>query len=119
MLENNIQQEIFIWFNNNYCLKTHKNRCVIFSVPNDSINAIETKRKLNTGLLKGASDLIVILPNKILFIEVKTEKGVQSDMQKDFEKRVNTLGFDYYLVRNLEQFKTLIWQNIPNTQNIQ
>jgi len=114
MLENNIQQEIFIWFNNNYCLKTHKNRCVIFSVPNDSINAIETKRKLNTGLLKGASDLIVILPNKILFVEVKTEKGVQSDMQKDFEKRVNTLGFDYYLVRNLDQFKTLIWQNLPN-----
>jgi len=116
MLENNIQQEIFIWFNNNYCLKTHKNRCIIFSVPNDSINAIETKRKLNTGLLKGASDLIVILPNKILFVEVKTEKGVQSDMQKDFEKRVNTLGFDYYLVRNLDQFKTLIWQNLLTAQ---
>lgn len=116
MLENNIQQEIFIWFNNNYCLKKHKNRCIIFSVPNDSINAIETKRKLNTGLLKGASDLIVILPNKILFVEVKTEKGVQSDMQKDFDKRVNTLGFDYYIVRNLDQFKTLIWQNLPTAQ---
>jgi len=108
MNENNIQQQIVVWFNNTYCLKNHKNRCMIFSVPNDSINAIETKRKINTGLLRGASDLIVILPNKLLFIEVKTEKGVQSEVQKDFKNRVNNLGFDYYLVRSLEEFKKTI-----------
>jgi len=108
MNENNIQQEIVVWFNNNYCLKSHKNRCMIFSVPNDSINPIETKRKINTGLLKGASDLIVILPNRILFIEVKTEKGVQSDNQKEFQNRVQVLGFEYKLVRSLTEFKDFI-----------
>jgi hypothetical protein len=112
MNENIIQQEIYIWFSNNYCLKSHKNRCLIFSVPNDSINAIETKRKINTGLLKGASDLIVVLPNKILFIEIKTEKGVQSENQKDFQNRIEILGFQYYLVRSLEQFQNLILCNI-------
>jgi hypothetical protein len=114
MNENLIQQEIFIWFNNNYCLKSDKNRCMIFSVPNDSINAIETKRKINTGLLKGASDLIVILPNKVLFVEIKTEKGVQSGNQKDFQNRIEVLGFEYYVIRSLEQFKNLIWQQINN-----
>jgi len=108
MNENNIQQQIVIDFNNNYCLKSHENRCMIFSVPNDSINPIETKRKINTGLLRGASDLIILLPNKILFIEVKTEKGVQSDNQKDFQKRVELLGFKYYLVRSLTEFKEII-----------
>jgi hypothetical protein len=112
MNENIIQQQIYLWFNNNYCLKTHKNRCMIFSVPNDSINAIETKRKINTGLLKGASDLIVVLPNKILFVELKTEKGIQSDNQKDFQNRIELLGFEYYVIRSLEQFKQLIWQNL-------
>ncbi len=112
MNENIIQQQIYLWFNNNYCLKTHKNRCMIFSVPNDSINAIETKRKINTGLLKGASDLIVVLPNKILFVELKTEKGIQSENQKDFQNRIELLGFEYYLIRSLDQFKQIIWQNL-------
>ena len=108
LTEQSIQQSIIIWFNNTYCLKHHKNRCMIFSVPNDSINAIETKRKINTGLLRGASDLIVILPNRLLFIEVKTEKGLQSEVQKDFKNRVNILGFDYHLVRSLDEFKNII-----------
>ncbi len=112
MNENIIQQQIFIWFSNNYCLKMQKNRCMIFSVPNDSINAIETKRKLNTGLLKGASDLIVILPNKILFVEIKTEKGVQSENQKDFQNRIEILGYNYHIIRSLEQFQELIKTNI-------
>jgi hypothetical protein len=112
MNENIIQQQIYLWFNNNYCLKSHKNRCMIFSVPNDSINAIETKRKINTGLLKGASDLIVVLPNKILFVEIKTEKGIQSENQKNFQKRIEVLGYEYHLIRSLEQFQKLIYGKI-------
>ena len=106
--ENKIQQEIVLWFNNNYCLKHHNPRCMIFSVPNDSINAIETKRKINTGLLRGVSDLIVVLHNKILFVEIKTEKGVQSECQKDFELRIKSLGFEYHLTRSLEEFKKIV-----------
>lgn len=106
--ENKIQQEIVLWFNNNYCLKHHNPRCIIFSVPNDSINAIETKRKVNTGLLRGASDLIAVLPNKILFVEIKTKTGAQSLVQKDFEKRIIDLGYEYHIVRSLEQFKNLL-----------
>lgn len=112
LTEQSIQQQIYLWFNNNYCLKSHKNRCMIFSVPNDSINAIETKRKINTGLLKGASDLIVVLPNKILFVEIKTEKGIQSENQKDFQNRIEVLGFEYHLIRSLDQFQKLIYGKI-------
>ena len=108
--EAKIQQDIVLWFNNNYCLKHHNPRCMIFSVPNDSINAIETKRKVNTGLLRGVSDLIVVLPNKILFVEIKTEKGVQSEYQKDFQNRVELLGFEYHIIKNLETFKKIFAQ---------
>jgi len=108
MTEEQIQQQIVIWFNNNYCLKTNEPRNMIFSVPNDSSNFMETKRKVNTGLLKGVSDLIVILPNKTLFIELKTETGIQSPVQKEFEERVKALGFEYYLIRSLTQFQNVI-----------
>lgn len=107
--EAKIQQDIVLWYNNNYCLNHHNPRGLIFSVPNDSINAIETKRKVNTGLLKGVSDLIVITPNgKILFIEIKTEKGIQSESQKDFEQRIKALGYEYHVIRSLHQFKEIL-----------
>ena len=108
--ENKIQQEIVLWYNNNFCLKHHNPRQCIFSVPNDSINAIETKRKVNTGLLAGVSDLIILHNGECLFIEVKTLSGKPSEKQKDFEKIASLQGFKYYLVRSLEDFKKIIYK---------
>lgn len=104
--EAKIQQEIVMWFNNTHCLKANENRSIIFSVPNESTTS--QHRQHNTGLLRGVSDLIVIHKGKCLFIEVKTEKGAQSDYQKEFESRIKQNGFEYYLVRSLEQFKSII-----------
>lgn len=106
--EHKIQQEIVMWFRNNYCLNHHNPKCLIFSVPNDGKIASEQIVKIATGLLKGVSDLIVILPSRVLFIEVKIQSGVQKPEQIQFERDVSSLGFEYYLVRSLENFKTII-----------
>jgi len=103
--ENKLQQEIIIYYRNNFCLKHHEPRHAIFSVPNDSKNAKEQMRKISTGLMAGVSDIIILRPNEAIFCEVKTDTGIQSDKQKDFQKTVELLGFRYILVRNLEQFK--------------
>lgn len=111
MTESKLQQEIFNFYQNNYCLKFHNPRGMIFSIPNGGTrNKLEAITMKATGLLAGASDLIVILPNgKLMFIELKTDTGKQSDKQIDFEKRVNDLGFEYRIIRSLEEFKQLIW----------
>ena len=97
--ENKIQQEIVKWFRENYY-----NEGVIFSVPNERKGGyMAMKDLLLTGLLSGVSDLIVII--KVMFVEVKNKTGRQSEKQKDFEKQVVNLGFDYHLVRSLEDFK--------------
>lgn len=108
--EDKLQQEIVIWFTNNHCLKHQKPRCSIFSVPNGgSRNVIEAKRLKATGMKAGVSDLIVLMPPRtIIFIELKTEKGSQSDAQKEFEQTVTDLGFEYHLIRSLDQFQSLI-----------
>jgi hypothetical protein len=106
--ENKIQQEIVQYFRNNYCLKHHNPRQCIFSVPNDSKNAVEQQRKVNTGLMAGVSDLIVLINGNTIFVEIKTEIGKQSDKQKEFEETVTLQGFKYYLVRSLEEFKQKI-----------
>jgi hypothetical protein len=107
MTESKLQQDIFNWYQNNYCLKFHEPRGMIFSIPNGGTrNKLEAITMKATGLLAGASDLVVIFPNgKLSFVELKTEKGTQSDKQKDFEKRVTDLGFEYKLIRTLEEFK--------------
>lgn len=61
-----------------------------------------------TGLVAGVSDLIIIQPNRVLFVELKIDKGKQSDNQKEFEQIVTNLGFEYHLVRSLEQFQEII-----------
>ena len=112
--EAKIQSEIVAWFNNNFCLKFHKPRYCIFSVPNDSESKEETMRKLATGLKRGASDLIVLLPNRAVFCEVKTPTGVQSETQKDFQEQVEKLGFEYILVRSLLDFQNKIDRYFKN-----
>lgn len=108
MTEDKLQQNCFIWFNNQYCLNYHNPKCVIFSVPNGgSRNLLEAKRLKATGLKAGVSDLIVLMPERCIFIEMKTEKGYQSDKQKEFEQSVKDLGFEYHLIRSFEQFQNL------------
>lgn len=102
MSEDQIQQQIVIYFRNYI-------KGMIFSVPNGgSRNVAEAKKLKNTGLLPGVADLIILLPNaQTIFIEVKTDKGQESDVQINFEKNVSQMGFKYYVVKNLEDFKNI------------
>lgn len=104
MTEAQLQNQIVIFYRNNYQMKGEG---LIFSVANES--TYKNKVFKATGTLSGVSDLIVLLPNaKCLFIELKTETGIQSEKQKDFENVVSDLGFEYYLVKSLELFKSII-----------
>ena len=106
--EAKVQQEMVVWFRNHYQRKGI-DKGIIFSVPNERAGGfMAMKDLLLTGLLSGVSDLIVVLKEEILFVEVKNEKGKQSPKQKLFESQVNRLGYKYYLVRNLEEFKNIL-----------
>lgn len=102
MSEDQIQQQLVIYFRNNI-------KGIIFSVPNGgSRNVAEAKKLKNTGLLPGVSDLIILLPNEqTIFIEVKTDKGKQSEVQINFEKKVFEMGYKYFVVKNIEEFKNI------------
>lgn len=81
-----------------------------FSIPNGvHLTTIQSKIAVAEGLLHGVSDLIVLIPNKVIFAEIKNPngKGKQSDNQKEFQKTVESLGFEYFIWDNwdkVEQF---------------
>lgn len=58
------------------------------------INA--TLKKL--GLRAGVSDLVVMTEKHALYIEMKTLKGKQSEVQKTFEKNITKFSYNKYFV---------------------
>lgn len=80
-----------------------------FSVPNGGLRNKITARILKAeGALPGVSDLILVLPNKTVFIEMKTKKGKQSEHQKEFECKIDQLGGYYFVCRSLDDFIELL-----------
>lgn len=119
MSESKIQALAIRWFNNTYCLKHHDPRCCIFSVPNEATQNMPWPQLMKfraTGLLSGVSDTIVLLPGKTLFVEFKTLTGTQSKSQKEFQKRVEALGFLYCIVRSVEEFQKYITHAIAESK---
>ena len=119
--EAKIQQEIYIWFHNNYP------KCIIHSVPNgfgitipDAIPKRYHKtiqqliqKAVNflkiTGMTPGVSDMVVWLPNgRAVMVEVKTDTGKKSDAQKRIQKKIEEMNGHYILVRSLEDFQQQI-----------
>jgi len=111
-----IQATCVEWFKNNYCLKHHKPRLEIVSIPNEATWKNNNFKAL--GVRKGASDTFLIFPNKIIFVEFKDALGSQSIEQIDFEKLVTDLKHEYHIIKSLTQFQKIIWQNLtpPNAQ---
>lgn len=109
MNEDILQAQIFRYYHNKYCTKLNNPKHSIFSVPNGGNRSKSEAMKFKaTGLVAGVSDLIIIRPNEVLFVELKVDKGRQSEAQKEFESTVTALGFKYHLIRSLEEFKKCI-----------
>ena len=58
--------------------------------------------------MNGYPDLTLFKDNKTTFIEVKNEKGIQSELQKYVQKQLEKEGFKYFLVRSLDEFKKIV-----------
>lgn len=55
------------------------------------------------GYTNGQPDLVVLVPNgQVLFVELKTPKGVQSGAQKDFQRQAEFMGHTYVIWRSLD-----------------
>ena len=94
--ENGIQEQIVTFL--------RYSGVMVFSIPNGAnMPNVRTRAIFHrTGLLAGAADLVMLLPGgETVFVEVKTSKGRQQESQKQFQERVEKLGFTYLLWRNL------------------
>ncbi len=56
----------------------------------------------------GIPDLMCLKNGKIIFIEVKQPNGKLSKLQEYMINKLITIGFDTYVIRSVEQIKTII-----------
>jgi hypothetical protein len=86
-------------------------RIFAFSVPNELLGAVRSKagvarmaRFKRMGLTPGVADIIVLLPGgKTVFFEVKAPGEKQSKNQVVFQDRVRALGYNYHVVRSVDE----------------
>lgn len=102
--ESELQRSCVKWFRYSY----PQFKKLLFAVPNGGFrNVREASIMKAEGVVAGVSDLILLLPRKdhhALCIEMKTEKGRQSDNQKEFEDAVVEQGYKYIVCRSFDEF---------------
>jgi hypothetical protein len=78
---------------------------------NNSSNLITGQKRKAIGVVSGVPDLELILSlGRIAFFELKTDKGVQSEAQKEFMKKIMAREHFYFIIRSLEQFQKIVKQ---------
>ena len=58
--------------------------------------------------INGWPDLNLFKDGKTIFVEFKSEIGKQSELQKYQQKQLESQGFKYYLVNNINYFKEIV-----------
>lgn len=103
--EGRIQQDSAMWFHNTF----PQHRGLFFEINNNSENAREGMRHRCLGRVKGVADTCLLAPGGVtVFIEFKTETGVQSSAQKEWERKVTGAGHRYFIVRSEDEFRKII-----------
>ena len=56
----------------------------------------------------GIADIIAIKPNRVFFVEVKSEKGIVSELQKHRIEELKQNGIQTLVVKSLDELKSLL-----------
>ena len=105
-LEDRLQASCRYWFDTQY----PQYRILLHHSPNEGLlvkSSRDGAKRKAMGVRAGFPDFIFLLPNKeypYLAVELKTEKGRQSDSQKEYQKVVESVGGKYVIVRSIEEF---------------
>ena len=135
--ESIVQQGAVKWFN----LQYPQYRGLLVHIPNEGRRTIKVINgrpvciggaKLKAeGLVKGAADLVLFIPNKFfhgLCLETKVElfdysngkekktKTYQSPEQKEWQALVESQGYRYEVYRNIDEFRNIVLEYLDSKQ---
>jgi Holliday junction resolvase len=77
---------------------------LVMHIPNQSTRG----RQRWAGLLPGAPDLVAVKRGRVVFLEVKTEKGKVSEKQSEVHDLLRLHGMEVRVVRGIDDIADLI-----------
>ena len=104
MSEIQIQANCYLWFHNTY----PELRGLLCYNLNNSKNRIDGNKNRSLGLQAGRSDLVFYYQSKAYHIEMKKPGEKQSKDQIKWQARIESQGFNYHIIDNLDDFMRLI-----------
>lgn len=112
--EHELQSRCVTWFRQSYRHLTDH----LFAIPNGATlggDRIERGKRGNRlkreGMLPGVADLFLAVPSGELcglWIEMKTVRGQQTAVQKQFEMNMTRAGYGYAIARNRKEFARIV-----------
>ena len=100
-IEDAIQRDIV-----NYLRNVLAGHAMVLHIHNNPRSAIDGARLKAMGLVKGAPDLLLVLPHgKGAFIEVKAPKGVVKPEQHSFSFTCQALGWPWFVARSVDDVR--------------
>lgn len=111
MTELQMQAMCATWFWNTFPSERRMLHCNM----NNSFNRIAGANAKAMGVIKGVSDMELIVPGSVIFIEFKVGKGKQSEEQLDFMDKVDQRGHSYIIIYSFEEFKNFIHGALGNS----
>ena len=69
-----------------------------------------------SGGQPGQEDISVKLNGKFYAIEIKIGRDVQSITQKRYQAKLERAGFEYFIIRNFDEFLEIIWVYLHNNK---
>lgn len=100
-----LQQNCYVELHNHY---PHL-RGLFFRIKNEGTNRITGAIDRASGVIPGVADSCLLLPGgAAVFIEFKTPTGKQSQKQQEWQRIIEAAGFEYYVIKTLEEFKELL-----------
>ena len=91
------------------CFQSHWNkypeeRGLLYMNYNNPKNALHGAHLRALGMIKGVADMTYLSKSGAVFLEFKTEVGKQSPAQVEWQAKVMTAGYAYWIIRNETDF---------------
>ena len=107
--EHNIQVSISIYLKYKRIMHYAVPNGIHLNLKDRAASARYMKYLKSEGFRPGVADLVLLLPNgRSIYVEVKSGKGRQSDNQKEFQNKIESLGFTYLLWRSLDDVEEFL-----------
>lgn len=105
--EQELQRECVKWFRLQYP------KYIIHHSPNGIRSSVVQGAifKAN-GVIAGFPDLVIIIPDKVLFIEMKAKGGGTTEAQDDVLFRITAMGHPTAVINNFDSFMDFVKRHI-------